>query len=774
MTPADLVGVYLAERESLIATSRPGGSAARALSELTDSAVSSMGEIALSDLRAPWVVLALGGWGARRLLPGSDLDLLVVTDAPATELRPALERVLYPLWDSGLQVGHQVRSRRDHSRAARSDIATLTATLTGRVLCGDPDLGLRLLVDTFADAGRRSRRLLEILRSRDRTGSPYLLEPDLKEGAGGQRDLDELTWTAAILSGTPAGDPSPLVALGVLSPGEAAVLAVASERITAARWALHLASPRPTSLLSLDVAEELGQDVSAVQAALADVHHILLQTRERALRSSTRKSTREEGAADLLAPHGSAPVTPAELFRLLDEGERSLPELERAAWSDRLDDLWPGLRDLMTIRRPGLAHAYTVGAHSLRCAAFIPGLPAIDAGARQRLERIGDVRALQAAALLHDAGKVQSGPGHPARGAAIARTLLPRFGLGEEGSRDAVLLIREHLLLPEVAGTQDVHDEDVLLRAADRIGQPHLVDCLYLLTAADSVATGPGGWTPWHAALLGELADRLSAALAEDVEGAGVAARAEEVRTHALALLGRDSAPEAASFVRGAHLRYLATQTPGDVAAHAALAADVARTRGGPRLRISVTAGPVHGTWRLTVAAADRPGLFVAIAGALALAGLDILSADAYAAPGDVVLDTFVVRPDTLAAADTGTWSAFERYLTAALDDHLELEARLSERRRHYAPRSSAETTVSTEAAAAYATVLYVTAADRVGLLHDIARAISESGLDIRWARATTRGGVVRDVFHIVDAQGEPVDDPGVLGHLSMRIRERA
>jgi UTP:GlnB (protein PII) uridylyltransferase len=72
-----------------------------------------------------------------------------------------------------------------------------------------------------------------------------------------------------------------------------------------------------------------------------------------------------------------------------------------------------------------------------------------------------------------------------------------------------------------------------------------------------------------------------------------------------------------------------------------------------------------------------------------------------------------------------------------------------------------------------YATAVYVTATDRVGLLYDLARAIEESGLDIRMAKATTRGHIVRDVFHVVDGLGEPVDDPGVLGHLAMRIRER-
>jgi [protein-PII] uridylyltransferase len=744
-SPVDIVAAYLITRHELLSSALPGPAAARELSDLTDKAVSRMRAAALPRLRAPWAVLALGGWGAGRLLPGSDLDFLIVTDAPAGELKPALEAVLYPLWDSGLKIGHQVRSRRDHARVVRDDLDTLTATLTGRFLAGDETLGKRVLSEVAASAGKQAKRLLPELATRPRPGSPYLLEPDLKEGAGGQRDLDELAWTAAVLSAAPAGDHSALVGMGVIDAGEATRLDAAAHAITAARWALHRASSRPTSVLDVESAEDVRSDVRGIHASLADAHHLLLRVRARL----AGRALEWDALTDAM--------TSEELFAMLDAGTESLPALEDAAWSGRLDDLLPGFGDLLMLRRPAIGHLYTVGAHSLRCATL-----ARDAS------REAPSRALQAASLLHDAGKVQAGPGHQHRGAAIASMVLPRLGLPEAEARDAAILIREHLLLAEVSATEDIHDEDVLLRAASRIGEARLVGPLLALAEADSRATDPGAWTPWHAALQGELADRLAMALAEDVEGAGLAKRAETVRHEALALLGAQADPALTAFAEHAHLRYLAAQRPSEVAAHAHLVAAVTRSGAVP----ARTA--VEGTWSVTVAAADRPGLFASIAGALALAGLDILSADAFAAPDSVALDVFVVRSDTLAEADVSTWAAFERYLAAALHDHLALDVRLAERRRRYAPRAEVEPTVSTERTGSYATALYVTAADRVGLLYDLARALGESDLDIRWAKATTRGPLVRDVFHVVDASGEPVDDPGVLGHLAMRIRERA
>jgi [protein-PII] uridylyltransferase len=166
--------------------------------------------------------------------------------------------------------------------------------------------------------------------------------------------------------------------------------------------------------------------------------------------------------------------------------------------------------------------------------------------------------------------------------------------------------------------------------------------------------------------------------------------------------------------------------------------------------------------------------LFAAICGALSLSGLDIMGADAYDAHEGVAVDVFTVRSDTRATVDTATWSAFERHLSGALIDPGGLAARLAERQRHYPARTRVRTRVETHDSGVYATAIEVRAADRVGLLHDLALAFAQSGLRIGWARALTKDGVARDVFHVTDELGEPVDDPGILGHVAMRIRERA
>jgi [protein-PII] uridylyltransferase len=669
--------------------------------------------------------------------------------------------VLYPLWDAGLVVGHQVRTRRDHERACRTDTETLTATLTGRVLCGYANVGERLLAEVASRAGKRSTALSRELMSRTRPGSPYMLEPDLKEGAGGQRDLDELTWLAASASGRRADDPRALVAGGVLETGEFDRLTDAGALVTAARWVVHRLSPRAASLMTLELAAGSLLDTERLQQALATAHHTLLRVRGRLANKSTRYDPRATGSA------ASSLDAPA-LFALLDAGTSSLDDLEEAAWSGLLDDLVPSFGELMAVRRPALSHRYTVGAHCLRTAALVSG-PAAGGGAPT------DARPLQVAALLHDFGKTQRGPGHADRGATAVETLGSRFGLSGSQTREAALLVREHLLLTETALAEDIHDEDVLLRAASRLPGPATLDALLRLTIADSLATGPGAWTEWHATLVGELTDRLRAALSDEVSGAGIVEHAEATRAAALEFLGRSPvANPPSAFVSGASLRYLESVPVDEVVRQATLASIVASSGLPDAVRLAVGPGAAPESWRVSIVARERDGLFAAICGALSLTGLDIMAADAYDANLGVAVDVFTVRSDTLAAIDTATWAEFERRLHPALADPAGLASRLADRQRHYPARSGVRTRVEVRKSSAYATTVEVRAADRVGLLYDLALAFAQTGLRIRWAKAVTKDGVARDTFHVTDESGEPVDDPGVLGHLAMRIRERA
>ncbi len=744
---------YLAARETLLASAEPGLAAARQLSALTDEAVRELARAASSPAVGRFALVALGGWGCGAMTPASDLDILVLSDTPPDSLKPFVEAVLYPLWDAGLSVGHQVRTAREQQRAMREDVATCTAALTGRTLAGDVAWSDATLATCAADARKRSRKLLAELAARPRPGSPYLLEPDLKEGAGGRRDYDELTWSAAILSGSVQRDPSGLVDARILTAEEFAALAAAAETVAAARWSLALAGAG--NRLSLDALDALATGLAdATQLALAQTALVHARARRR------------------LAGHAvaaEAPLAAPEVFALLDAGESALSVLEEAAQAGRLEALAPGYRDLMTLRRPGLGHELTVGAHSLRAAAIVLR-PDIDGPFARATSTLEHPRVLQVAALAHDLGKVQPGPGHAERGASAAAHIARRFGLDERDAGDVAELVRHHLVLAVTATHIDTDDEDAVLSAAAKIGRRDLLLPLDLLTAADSRATGPATWSAWKAALIGGLVIRLDAALSEDVDGAGLVTRAEAVRAETIQSMPPGLDAERA-FVEVAPLRYLASRRPAEVVRDARLVAELSLGGASTEARVAVSPGPAHDTYALTVVALDRPELLARVAGAIALAGLDILGVDAYSALGRLALDSFVVTSATLKPVTTEMFTNFERLLGAALRDRLELKTRLAERRRHYPARLDTPVRVKT-VSVGYDTAVRVWAPDRPGLLHDLAQVVSATGLNIRWAKVLTVDGMAIDTFHVVTEEGSPVDDDGVLGHLAMRLRE--
>ena len=760
---------YDTERREFIAAAVPGLDSARRLASLTDEMLLDLaeGRAARSlPARTRWALVALGGYGSGALLPASDLDLLVVSDAPAATLRPFVEALLYPLWDAGLAVGHQVRSRREQVAAVRAELATLTATLTGRAIAGDKALAEEVLGACACDAAKRADRVLGEMHARPRPSSPYLLEPDLKEGAGGRRDYDELTWTAAVLTSAPQRDPQALVSLGLLTADEYAALDVAAATVTAARWELQLAAEATAGRANGGrvtgggvaggsfMAEEAAVDLASVTAtdvqhALADTHHLLLRVRARvAARAGTRGRRRGWSVRDITAVRGAAsgsapdtsatPPAPADTplpaldaLALLRRGPDALPALEDAAWAGRLDHLVPGMRELMWLRRPGIAHVRTVGAHSLACATHAAAILT-----EPQHRRVFDPDALLVAALAHDIGKVEPGPDHGERGAPVAADVARRFGLHDAAAAHVAALVRDHLFLSETAAQSDLDDPAAIAAAADVLGDRELLAPLHVLTIADSLATGPGAWSEWHATLVGALVRGLERELflADAPADATTAApsSAGDPRFDALAA------------------RVASDPTPG---AHA----------------LDITPGPVDGSFRVAVAAHDRPGVLATLAGTFALAGLDILTARSVPARTGVTVDTFVVASATLAPIGPETWNRLERTLAAALAGRFALAVRLAERRRHYAPRVAGALDARIDDHVPGGATLRVRAPDRVGLLHDIARAIAESGLDVRGLTATSRAGWAEDTFRIALAEGTGA---GALGQLQMRLRE--
>jgi [protein-PII] uridylyltransferase len=724
----------------------------RAHSELVDGWLSELMRQAAAAETSGLSLVAVGGYGRAELCPRSDIDVMLVHDR-RIEVAEIAERLWYPVWQQELHLGHSVSTVRDALRLGTSDLDTATALLSARHVAGDPAPVAELSAGAFARWRRRSKHVLPQLAERverrhEKTGEVgFRSEPNLKEGRGGLRDVHALRWAEA------AQD-------DMLFDEDAAVLDESYAMLLDARVELQRLTARPTNVLALEhqagVAAALGlSGADELMARIAEAARAIAWTSDDAWRrlASVRGSPLGQGTravvleAGLRVENGQvalddgvpandltvvlrAAATAARLGVVIER--RSLERLAAAAspwvepWSadarhhlvellrtgssaigviESLDrrGVWgcvlPEWLSVRSLPQPDAFHDFTVDRHLLETAA----------AAARLARRVSRPDLLLTAALLHDIGKGSAGD-HTEAGVVLAGRVCRRMGFAPDDVSTVSALVEHHLLLRDVASRRDIEDPATAERVAGAVGSIERLRLLAALTEADGRATGPSAWDPWTAELLARLVGRVTRRL-----------RGRE--------RGRDAG---AAFPTADQL---------------------ARLMAGDRW-IEVS-GDV-----LTVMTADRPGVFSRVAGVLALHGLDVLAAAAYSTRRRALAEFRVTDP----LRDEPPWSRVTADLELALDGRLALEARLSERARTYgrarrgAIGDRAPTVGFDDRASVDATVIDVQAADGIGVLYRITRALAELDLDIRSAKVQTLGERVHDAFYVRGRDGKVTD----------------
>jgi [protein-PII] uridylyltransferase len=251
-----------------------GVEAAAALAEVYDRALAARWRHVVDGVAGPLALVATGGWARLEMAPYSDIDLIVLHRGAPDDARRVIDRLLYPLWDAKVTVGHAVREPRAAARLARGDLATATALLDVRHLAGERALTDELVAATrsvLAPGGNPNAFIASLAdekaRRHDRFGdSLYLLEPNLKQGIGGLRDLTTALWAAHARWVPPRpGQPAPLpaqlidtlVTMGHLTRRQATVLADARDFLLRVRALVQLVSQRRTDQLTFEIQEAI-------------------------------------------------------------------------------------------------------------------------------------------------------------------------------------------------------------------------------------------------------------------------------------------------------------------------------------------------------------------------------------------------------------------------------------------------------------------------------------------------------------------------------------
>jgi [protein-PII] uridylyltransferase len=278
------------EAERRLMADHNGTACATSLAEAQDGMVHALYDLAAKRIyRATnpseaerMAIVAVGGYGRGSLAPGSDIDLLFLIPYKQTPWSESvIEFTLYTLWDMRQKVGHSVRSVDECIRLAKTDSTIMTATLEARFICGDQalfdDLVLRFRREIVVGGARAfiASKLGERDQRHRKAGeSRYLVEPDVKDGKGGLRDLHTLFWIAKFVYA--ADSTNALAEKGAFTRAELATFRKCEDFLWSVRCHLHFLAGRGDDRLSFDRQPDLAARLGyAARGGLKNVERFM-------------------------------------------------------------------------------------------------------------------------------------------------------------------------------------------------------------------------------------------------------------------------------------------------------------------------------------------------------------------------------------------------------------------------------------------------------------------------------------------------------------------
>lgn len=785
-------------------------------------------------------IMAVGGYGRAEMAPHSDIDIAFLTPGKQTAwCEQVIEAMLYLLWDLGLKVGHSSRSVDDMVRMARSDLTIRTAMLEGRYLWGDQELYEEASARFFADvvAGTERQFVTEKLAERNerhkRLGdSRYVVEPNVKEGKGGLRDLQTLYWIGKYIHKVKSA--AELVEVGLFTRAEYRAFRRAEGFFLAVRSHLHTITNRAEDRLTFDLQREVARRMqfadrpgkSAVERFmqyyflqakrvgslsgifLAQLDEQFARKTPRGLLAGFRARARSVRGYKVfggrIAAQGDEwfredPVRLIEIFQIAEEeGLEIHPATMRMAARDctlikeeerndpRANALFlkilAGRRDPETVLRwmneagvfgrfvPDFArvnaqmqfdmyHHYTVDEHTIRAIGL---LAKIEHGelrtdhplATELFPQLQSRNALYVSVLLHDIAKGRGGD-HSILGAEVAEKLCPRLGMDEDETELVAWLVRWHLLMSATAFKRDLSDPKAIADFVAEVQSVERLRLLTLLTIVDIRAVGPGIWNSWKRQLLTQLYELAEEGLRLGHVSSGRTERVAQKRNEVAALLGTAATVMEELDDRFDDSYWIAE--PADIIAMNLRQYGEAK-RLQQRLSIHCEYYAARGATLVTVIADDHPGLFYRIAGAISLAGGNIIDARIHTTRVGKAVDNFLVQdPLGRPFSEDSQLARLSTAIEDSLANRIELVPQLAKRPLTHARAASFEVRprvfIDNKASGRF-TVIEVNARDRPALLNRLARTLFENRLMVNSAHITNYGERAADTFYVTDLLG--------------------
>ncbi len=800
-------------------------------------------------------VLAVGGSGRAEMAPHSDIDLLFLTPYKMTAwAESVIESMLYMLWDLRLKIGHASRTIKDCVRLGREDYTIRTALLEERYLAGDAALADELKEVLWHDLFRGTApEFIEAkleersARHKKQGGQRYMVEPNVKEGKGGLRDLQSLFWIAKYLHRV--DDVADLVKLGLFSQEEHDRFAEAEQFLWATRCHLHLVTGRAMEQLTFDLQVEVAARMGykdhggrrAVEHFMQDyfrhANHVGELTRifltaleashvkqePRLMRFFRRRKKAKAGYKIVqnrlnVAGEKSFLADKLNILRLFEEALRTgvliHPDAMRlvAANLDLIDDEMRGDKEarrifldlllkhgnperalrrmnelgvlaafipefapIVAMMQFNMYHDYTVDEHTIQC---ISNLAQIEREELQEelpiasgiLKSGVNRKVLYVALLLHDIGKGRD-EDHSILGAKIARKVAPRLGLKPDECKTVEWLVRNHLLMSDVAQKRDISDPRTIRGFAKAVKNKERLDLLTVLTVCDIRGVGPDTWNNWKAMLIRRLYSDTETALESGMEAVNRTVR-ENAAKKALrqALADWDKKDLKVETARHYPPYWQGLQT----AAHV-IFADMLRGLTEDEIRIDLKPDVDRDATQACFVLADHPGIFSRLAGALALVGANVVDARTYTSKDGYATAVFWIQD-----ADGSPYegprlnrlrSMIDKTLKGEVIARDALQSRDKIKKRERAFKVPTTITFDNEGSEIY-TIIEVDTRDRPALLFDLTRTLANANVYIASAVIATYGEQVVDTFYVKDMFGLKYHEESRQDTLKKRLLE--
>ncbi len=422
-------------------------------------------------------------------------------------------------------------------------------------------------------------------------------------------------------------------------------------------------------------------------------------------------------------------------------------------------------------------HHYTVDEHSIRAIGLLADIgngklkedhPLSTAIMRQIVSR----RVLFVATLLHDIAKGRGGD-HSVLGAEVAQTLCPRLGLTPAETETVAWLVRYHLLMSATAFKRDLADFKTILDFAQAVQSPERLKLLLVLTVVDIRAVGPGVWNSWKRQLLADLYEATEEVLRLGHKQRG---RDERIASKKAQLENALRLPpdKFAALAKSLPDAYWIAE-PDDIIERNA---KHLLKHEGTELAIDACYYPDRGATLVTVVAADHPGLFYRIAGAIHLAGGNIIDARIHTSSNGMAVDNFLIQdPLGRPFKELSQLERLKRNIEDALTNRAKLMTQLDAKpkalRRADAFKIAPSVLIENQASNRF-TVIEVNALDRPALLNNLALALFESKVTLHSAHIATYGERAVDTFYITDLFGAKIESKAKLKSIETKLLEAA